>query len=56
MENQRKLWNMEIVESVFSCTKRMFGENDPSIRFENMVTEIMLKASLYNLFWSINVK
>ena len=42
-----------IVETVFSCIKRMFGEYVTAIRFENMVKEIILKASLYNLFQSI---
>jgi hypothetical protein len=42
-----------IVETVFSCIKRMFGEYITAIRFENMVKEIILKASLYNLFQSI---
>jgi len=45
-----------IVESVFSCIKRMFGEYVTAIRFENMIKEIMLKASLYNLFQSITVR
>lgn len=44
-----------IVESVFSCIKRMFGEYVSAIRFENMVKEMILKASLYNLFQSITV-
>jgi len=39
-----------IAETVFSCIKRMFGEYVTAIRFENMIKEIMLKASLYNLF------
>ena len=45
-----------IVESVFSCIKRMFGEYVTAIRFENMIKEIMLKASLYNLFQSITIR
>ncbi|HET7642499.1 MAG TPA: IS5 family transposase [Nitrososphaeraceae archaeon] len=45
-----------IVETVFSCIKRMFGEYVTAIRFENMIKEIMLKASLYNLFQSITIK
>lgn len=45
-----------IVESIFSCIKRMFGEYVAAIRFENMVRELMLKASLYNLFQSITVR
>ena len=45
-----------IIETVFSCIKRMFGEYVTAIRFENMVKEIMLKASLYNLFQSITIR
>jgi hypothetical protein len=45
-----------IVESVFSCIKRMFGEYVTAIKFENMIKEMILKASLYNLFQSIIVK
>ncbi len=45
-----------IVESVFSCIKRMFDrEYVTAIRFENMIKEMILKASLYNLFQSITV-
>ena len=45
-----------IVESVFSCIKRLFGEYVTAIRFENMIKEIMLKASLYNWFQSITIR
>ena len=46
-----------IVETVFSCIKRMFGrEYVTAIRFENMIKEMVLKASLYNLFQSITVR
>jgi len=45
-----------IVETIFSCIKRMFGEYVTAIRFENMIKEIMLKASLYNLFQSITIR
>lgn len=44
-----------IVESVFSCIKRMFGEYVTAIRLNNMIKEIILKASLYNWFQSITV-
>jgi hypothetical protein len=44
-----------IAETVFSCIKRMFGEYVTAIRFENMVKEMILKASLYNWFQSIMV-
>ena len=45
-----------MVETVFSCIKRMFGEYVTAIRLENMIKEMMLKASLYNLFQSITVR
>ncbi len=44
-----------IVESVFSCIKRMFGEYVTAIRFENIIKEIILKVSLYNWFQRITV-
>jgi Transposase DDE domain len=44
-----------IVETVFSCIKRSFGEYVTAIRFENMIKEILLKASLYNWFQSITI-
>ena len=44
-----------MVESVFSSMKRMFGEYVTAIRLENMIREIMWKASLYNWFQSITV-
>ena len=45
-----------IAETVFSCIKRMFGEYVTAIRFENMIKEIILKASLYNWFQSIVIR
>lgn len=42
-----------IVETVFSSIKRMFGEYVYSVKFENMVKEMALKASLYNKTISI---
>src|SRR5215212_11726176 len=43
-----------IAETVFSCLKRRFaGEYVYSIKFKNMVKEMMLKASLYNKMISI---
>ena len=41
------------VETVFSSIKRTFGEHVYSIKFENMIQEMMLKASLYNKIISI---
>jgi hypothetical protein len=37
-----------ILETVFSSIKRMFGEYVYSVKFENMVQEMVLKASQYN--------
>lgn len=34
----------------------MFGEYVTAVRFENMVKEMMLKVSLYNLFLSMTVR
>ena len=45
-----------IVETVFSCIKRMFGEYVTAIRFENMIREMVLKTSLYNWFQAIIIK
>ncbi|MDN8671875.1 IS5/IS1182 family transposase, partial [Stenotrophomonas indicatrix] len=39
-----------IAETVFSAIKRMFGEYTSANRFRNMVKEIMIKVSLYNIF------
>ena len=42
-----------IVETVFSCIKRMFGEYVYSVRLKNIIQEMMLKVSLYNKMISI---
>ena len=42
-----------IVETVFSCLKRRFGEYVYSVKLKNMIQETMLKASLYNKMISI---
>lgn len=39
-----------MTETVFSSIKRMFGEYVSATRFQNMVKEMILKVSLYNLF------
>ena len=44
-----------IAETVFSCVKRMFGEYVTAIKFENMIKELVLKASLYNFFQRVSV-
>jgi hypothetical protein len=55
VEIWRELWKQGIVvETVFSCIKRMFGrEYVYSVRLKNMIQEMMLKASLYNKLISI---
>ncbi len=42
-----------IAETVFSCLKRRLGEHVYSIKFKNMVKEMMLKTSLYNKMISV---
>ena len=39
-----------MVETAFSSIKRMFGEYVSATRFLNMVKEMTMKVSLYNLF------
>jgi hypothetical protein len=39
-----------IAESIFSAIKRMFGEYVSARNYENMVKEMFLKVSLYNMF------
>jgi DDE family transposase len=39
-----------IAETAFSSIKRMFGEYVTARKFSNMVKEIFLKATLYNIF------
>lgn len=39
-----------MAETVFSSIKRMFGEYVTARRFQNMTKELILKASLYNMF------
>jgi hypothetical protein len=45
--------NRWIVETVFSCLKRRFGEHVYSVKLQNMIQEMMLKASLYNKLISV---
>ncbi len=37
-------------ETVFSSIKRMFGEYTSAAKLQNMIKEMMMKVSLYNLF------
>ena len=54
---QQKDWKKEIdygkrwiAETVLSTLKRMFGEYVSAVQFNNMVKEMMVRVSLYNLF------
>jgi len=49
-KTKRKYGQRWISETVFSSIKRMFGEYTSANRFQNMVKEIMIKVSLYNIF------
>ena len=42
------------VESAISCFKRTFGEHISSKKWDQMVRELMIKASVYNLFIGLN--
>jgi IS5 family transposase len=44
-----------MVETIFSTLKRTFGEYVSAKTMQNMANEIMLKASLYNLFIGLTV-
>jgi transposase len=39
-----------MAESAFSSIKRMFGKHVSSVKWNNIVNELMLKASIYNMF------
>jgi transposase len=52
-KKKRKYGHRWIAETAFSTIKRTFGEYVSAIRFENMVKEMMIKVSLYNLFRKI---
>jgi hypothetical protein len=49
-KSKRKYGHRWIAETVFSSIKRTFGEYISATRFQNMVKEMMIKVSLYNLF------
>ena len=44
-----------MVETVFSCIKRMFGEYVNARKFHNMTKELIIKASLYNMFVAMRI-
>lgn len=43
-------------ETVFSSMKRMFGEYVISIKWKNVVNELLMKAHMYNMFMKISPK
>jgi hypothetical protein len=49
-KKKRKYGHRWMAETAFSSIKRMFGEYTSATRFQNMVKEMILKVSLYNLF------
>ncbi len=49
-KKKRKYGHRWIAETAFSTLKRTFGEYVSATRFQNMVQEMMIKVSLYNLF------
>lgn len=49
-KKKRKYGHRWIAETAFSNIKRTFGEYISATRFQNMVKEMMIKVSLYNLF------
>ena len=44
-----------MTETVFSSIKRMFGEYVSARKFPNMAKELILKASLYNMFTTMKI-
>ena len=49
-KKKRKYGQRWMSETAFSAIKRMFGEHALATRYQNMVKEMMIKVSLYNLF------
>ena len=43
-------------ESIFSAFERIFGERVNAVKWKNMLKELMLKASKYDLFIAMNPK
>jgi transposase len=44
-----------MAESAFSSIKRVFGEYICAVKWPNIVKELLLKASIYNLFMKMNL-
>ena len=48
-KKKRRYGSRWMAETAFSSIKRMFGEYTSAIRFQNMIKEMTIKVSLYNL-------
>ena len=49
-KKKRRYGQRWMIETAFSSIKRMFGEYTSAIRFQNIIKEMTIKVSLYNLF------
>ena len=49
-KKKRKYGKRWMAETVFSSMKRTYGEYVSAIKYQNMINELILKVSLYNLF------
>ena len=49
-KKKRKYGHRWMAETAFSSIKRSYGEYTSATKFKNMVKEMILKVSLYNLF------
>ncbi len=49
-KKKRRYGQRWMAETAFSSIKRMLGEYVSATKFQNMVKEMMIKVSLYNLF------
>ncbi len=49
------VYSMTTAESAFSCLKRVLGEYICAVRWPNIVKELLLKGSIYNLFMKMNL-
>ncbi len=49
-KKKRKYGHRWMAETAFSTIKRTFGEYVSATKFQNMINEMMIKVSLYNLF------
>lgn len=45
-----------MAESAFSAFKRIFDEHVKAVRWKNVIKELLFKASIYNMFISVNPK